>query len=272
MTRRAQRRSLRPAIGFCVRWGVRLSVAGVAILLIAATLVLSDSADLRLRSSALGDVRDYRVFNPDGHGAVIYVLDGQNARNALVPATIAAVIATLRGMERPTIVAVHSGATRDRDFRPSSVTPTYWRPHISGRALDYDRFLLHELVPQVEGATNGSRRRHLMGHSLAGLYALDLASRAPGQFAGVFAFSPTISHDLSIVSRLPLACASGAVLFANWGLESERDTKTFAEAMSAWRSSPNCQRHRPIIRRHYGIVHQLIMVTGQVEALLFHIH
>ena len=44
----------------------------------------------------------------------------------------------------------------------------------------------------------------LDGHSLAGLYALDLASRKRGQFSGVFAFAPTFSHDTSITRRLAL--------------------------------------------------------------------
>ncbi len=224
----------------------------------------SGSHSYEFESQALGEVRSYRVFNESSEGVIVLALDGQSMRHSLAPAVIFSVAEWVRKKPLPKIVAVDSNASRDRDFRPNSVTPTNWRPDISGRSPRFDRFVLDELGPQIEGWEARGRRRYLIGHSLAGLYVLDLASRYPSKFDGFAAFAPTLSHDVSIAKRLPGAC-SAKFVYANWGLESARDTKVFSGNAKRWRDDPRCQSNPPQIVRHYGSLHQTIMLTGQLH-------
>lgn len=216
-------------------------------------------------SKALEEERAYRVFNPNSDGPLIYSLDGHTMRNSLFPAIIFSVNSFIRGQPMPKIIAIESTSSRDRDFRPPQGKPTYWRPTISGRAADFDRFILNELIPEVEGNTEAENDRYIMGHSLSGLYVMDLAGRDTESFSGYFAFAPTFSHDLSIGERLQHSCRSGAVVYANWGLESARDTEVFEETVSAWKSQPGCRLHPPTTSRHYGSIHATIMFTGHLH-------
>lgn len=222
-------------------------------------------------SVALREARTFRVFNPHSKDRTIYSLDGGVLRNSLAPAVIFSVAAILQGQDPPKIVAVYSNANRDRDFRPVGSAPTYWRPRIVGRSPSFDAFLMLELIPQIEGRRQSSTRRYILGHSLSGLYALDLASRIQGQFAGVFAFAPTFSHDTTIGMRLPISCNANTILYANWGLESSRDTEVFVTIVTQWQADRRCNQRPPISPRHYGSLHQIVMLTGQVHAafLLF---
>lgn len=126
-------------------------------------------------------------------------------------------------------------------------------------------------MPEVEGRQVSGMRRYILGHSLSGLYALDLATRAPDRFDGVFAFAPTFSHDTSITARLALSCNVNTVLYANWGLESSRDTEVFGATVARWKADRRCRQRPPLTPRHYGSLHQIVMLTGQLHAafLLF---
>lgn len=231
----------------------------------------STSTVRTIDSVALQETRTFRVFNPHSEDRIIYTLDGATLRNSLAPAVVFSVAAILQGHDPPKIVAIYSNVNRDRDFRPVTSAPTYWRPRIVGRSSAFDTFLMHELMPLIEGHQVSGKRRYILGHSLSGLYALDLATRVPGQFAGVFAFAPTFSHDTTIDGRLQTACDADTVLYANWGLESARDTEVFAATVARWKADLRCRQRPPLTPRHYGSLHQIVMLTGQLHAafLLF---
>ena len=252
------------------RWLRRIARAGLALCLCMAGLAAwlwAGSTQHVMRSQALGEARSYRVFNASPTGRIVYALDGHSLRNSLAPAVLFSLSAWLRGEHSPTIVAVDSTASRDRDFRPEAVTPTAWRPDIEGRSGRFDTFLLDELAPALEDAAHRRRSRYVMGHSLAGLYVLDLASRRPQAFDGFFAFAPTFSHDTSIASRLPRTCEARLV-YANWGLESRRDTTVWTSVTHGWLSHPLCAAGGPVAVRHPGSLHQTIMLTGQLHLAL----
>lgn len=215
-----------------------------------------------LFSQALGESRAYRAYF-EGSDRALYILDGQMDRNAWVAASFYSFGSLLRGKQAPTIIAVHSGSNRDIDFRNGRSDPSDWRPVISGRAQDFDRFLLDELLPHIE--ENRPRDKTLSGFSLSGLYSIDFVARHPDAFMAVQAFSPTFSHDKSIVGRLQKTCESAGRHFVSWGLESRRDTAVFEEAMKAWSEHTDCADNPPIDRRHFGVIHPLIMVSGHFE-------
>lgn len=240
-------------------------------LLIVSLFVWQSSQTVEINSAALQERRSYTVYMDDRTDRIIYSLDGQNYRHSPFPATIFAIAAWVKGEKPPVFVAIHSGPTRDVDFRNAQSNPASWRPSIAGRAARFDRFLVGELVPQVESGREGWRtRRYGLGHSLAGLYMLDLTSRKAGLFNGVYVFSPTFSHDLSIVPRLAASCLNSREIYANIGLESERDTAVFARSARRWADRPGCHRNALHLRRHYGVPHQLIMMTGQIESAFFY--
>jgi predicted alpha/beta superfamily hydrolase len=228
----------------------------------------STSVARTIDSAALHETRTYRVFNPNSEARIIYSLDGGTLRNSLAPAAVFSIAAILQGDDPPKIVAIYSNANRNRDFRPVTSAPTYWRPRIVGRSSAFDTFLMRELMPQIEGHKTSEMRRYILGHSLAGLYALNLATRVPGQFTGVFAFAPTFSHDTTISRRLPTSCNANTLLYANWGLESSRDTEVFAEIVARWKADRRCYRRLPLTPRHYGSLHQIVMLTGQIHAAI----
>ncbi len=246
-----------------VRWLAAALVICTVFLAATAGWLWSNSHLKVIQSSALDETRQYRVFNPSSDGMLFYSLDGQSMRHSLIPATIFTLRAFLLRKQPPKLVAIHSGNTRDIDFRNENSTPAYWRPAIVGHAYKFDQFLLDELRPELEYGSSATPQVYLLGHSLAGLYALDLASRKPSEFSGVVAFAPTFSHDTSIANRLTRACAHGVFLYANWGLESARDSEVFDDTARHWKSDPACKD--VMISSHLGSFHQTIMLSGQIE-------
>ena len=247
-------------------YAVRTAILILGLLFAFALWLWWSSEPITVASRALDEDRQIRVFNPAGEGVTIYALDGQSLRHSLGPAMLFTFGAFLQGKPLPRIVAIHSDADRDRDFRSAHGSPTDWRPRIAGHADKFDRFLLQEVVPLIENEGQRGSGRYLMGHSLAGLYALDMAIRNENSFDGIYAFAPTFSHDTSIAERLPRLCRADVSTYVNWGLESERDTQVFERTVGLWTSSPQCADGQPAIRRHYGAIHQVVMLSGQVEA------
>jgi predicted alpha/beta superfamily hydrolase len=227
--------------------------------------IWSGRAEVTINSAALSETRAATVFNA-GSKIIIYSLDGEGIRHGLLPAANGTAIARLNGEPAPTIVAVHTQSNRDVDLRPARVEPAYWRPDIKGRSHLFDKFLIAELRANIERRFGAPRKRYLFGHSLGGFYAIDLLTRRSDYgFDGLFAFSPTFSHDMSLLRRFGVACANGNQLYANIGLESERDTDVFNKAEAEFKKIEVCEK-RVELRRHPAMIHQIVMLTGQVAA------
>jgi predicted alpha/beta superfamily hydrolase len=243
-----------------------------ALILIYALLLLylwTGRTETHVQSDALDETRIITVFNSTAAGApsvVVYSLDGEGIRHGLLPAANGSIIAWLNGEAAPMIVGVHTVGSRDVDLRSRNVQPAYWRPDIRGRAEQFDLFLIGELRNAVEKRFGKSAKKYLFGHSLAGFYTIDMASRRSDHgFDGLFAFSPTFSHDVSLQSRVSSVCANAAHLYANIGLESDRDTKMFEETEIIFEQHKPCQG-RIELQHHPLMIHQIIMLTGQWAA------
>jgi predicted alpha/beta superfamily hydrolase len=247
-------------------WLVALAGIGYAALLLT---TWTNRTEMSVPSKALNESRKITIFGGVGStrsAVAIYSLDGDKHRHALLPAAHGALFAWASGRSRPLFVAIHDQGRRDHDLRPATAKPAYWRPNISGRAADFDTFLLQELRNEIEARFGASRKRYLFGHSLGGLYALDMPTRQPEHgFVGLYAFSPTFSHDLSLLDRLETACISTSHIYANIGLESDRDTDVFRDAEKQVQASPACRR-RFETSHHPGMIHAVVMLTGQFAA------
>jgi predicted alpha/beta superfamily hydrolase len=224
--------------------------------------------ELTVHSKALGDVRRVSVFNSrdnsPSHETQIVSLDGQTYRNGVIAAATATLVSLIRWQSVPIVIAVHDMGKRDIDMRPKSVQPAYWRPNISGRSAQFDIFVTKELAGEVEQRFGVPTKTFLMGHSLGGFYALDLASRSPRAFDGFLAYSPTFSHDLSLLNRLGVACSRAQFIYFNIGLESRRDDAIFERVASL----KACESRSVNIERHFGMIHAVVMLTGQASGFL----
>jgi predicted alpha/beta superfamily hydrolase len=250
-----------------VVWLTFILALGYAILL---ARLWMGRQDMQLQSAALGEPRLATIYN-GGNGSssrlMIYSLDGEGVRHGLMPAANGALVAWFNGHKAPMVIAVHTQPNRDVDLRPAKVQQAYWRPDIKGRAASFDMFLLNELRAKVEGRFGKPSTRYLFGHSLGGFYAIDMASRRQDHgFDGLFTFSPTFSHDLSLLKRFATVCNNANRIYANIGLESGRDTDVFGKAEAAFAKIELCQK-KVELRRHPGMIHQIVMLTGQIAAL-----
>ena len=187
-----------------------LAAFGTLALLLASAAVWTvwrDRESTVLQSYALGEELRVSIYNraSNNRAPVLVVLDGEKWRHGLATAAQGRLLSWVSRSAAPMVIAIDGMGSRDGDLRNAVSEPAHWRPTISGRAADFDRFLLQDVFPFAKIATGGTPEIYLFGHSLAGLYAVDFATRhssAPG-FAGIAAFSPTFSHDLGVIDRLP---------------------------------------------------------------------
>ena len=151
----------------------------------------------RFRSKQLHNQRGLSVFlppdydrpaNADRHYKVLYANDGQDMPAVNMAETLAALIAH-HEIEPIIVVAIH--ATRDRlqEYGTAGI------PNARGlgkKARKYSFFVLDEVLPYINRryrTLTGPVNTTLMGFSLGGLMAFDLAWNHPDVFGAVGVFS-----------------------------------------------------------------------------------
>jgi enterochelin esterase-like enzyme len=153
----------------------------------------------RFRSKQLHNQRAVTIFlppdyarptNADRHYKVLYVNDGQDMPAVKMADTLAALIA--RGEIEPIIVvAIHATRDRMQEYGTAGI------PNARGlgrKARKYSFFVLDEVLPYINRryrTLTGPVNTAIMGFSLGGLMAFDLAWNHPDVFgaAGVFSGS-----------------------------------------------------------------------------------
>jgi len=162
-----------------------------------------------LESRLLGEARTVDVFLPAGYAMeplasypVLYANDGQD----MEAVALAAILDSLRRsgrMAAAIVVAVHA-TERVVDYGTACV------PNAQGlgaRADRYGQFLLTELMPLIETRyriRRGAEHTAIMGWSLGGLSAFDLAWRHADRFGAVGVFSGAFwwrTDDLDVQAR-----------------------------------------------------------------------
>lgn len=197
-------------------------------------------ATTRIVTAASG--HDYRLLisvpktpPPDSGFPMLLVLDG----NALFP-TVAETERRLShrtevtGVEPMVIVGVgpshtdlYDTAQRHRDFTPGPPLLAEDAGRFeTGGADTFLSFLLNEVVPlTTTKASVDLARISLMGHSLAGYFALDVLTRRPDAFAAYAAVSPSIWWNPARLSRAvhDMDATSARVLLAVGRREQDDD-------------------------------------------------
>jgi enterochelin esterase-like enzyme len=147
-----------------------------------------------LESRLLGETRTVDIFLPAGYAAepldsypVLYANDGQDLEAVALAATLDSLCRSGR-MAATIVVAVHA-TERVVDYGTACI------PNAQGlgaRADRYGQFLLTELMPLIESryrVRRGAADTAIMGWSLGGLSAFDLAWRHADRFGAVGVFS-----------------------------------------------------------------------------------
>jgi iron(III)-enterobactin esterase len=152
----------------------------------------------RFRSKQLHNQRVITVFlppdyesHPDKHYKVLYLNDGQDAP-AIKLAEALAVLIAHHEIEPIIVVAIH--ATRDRlhEYGTAGI------PNAQGlgkKARKYSFFMLDEVLPYINRRYRtliGPVNTAIMGFSLGGLMAFDLAWNHPDVFGAVGVFSGSL--------------------------------------------------------------------------------
>ena len=145
-------------------------------------------------SRLLGESRIVDVFLPRGYDRdrhrtypTIYANDGQDMDAVGLAGTLDSLQRT--GQMAPVIVIAIHATDRVQDYGTAYIPNAQG---LGGRADRYDQFLVVELLTLIESryrVTRGPDNTAIMGWSLGGLSAFDLAWRTPGRFGIVGIFS-----------------------------------------------------------------------------------
>ncbi|HXW95944.1 MAG TPA: alpha/beta hydrolase-fold protein [Gemmatimonadales bacterium] len=145
-------------------------------------------------SRLLGEVRRIDVFLPRSYDSdsftsypVLYANDGQD----MEAVGLKEILEVLQGnaqMSPVIVVAIHA-TERVQDYGTAGVINAQG---LGGRADRYGQFVMRELMPAIEARyriERGATHTAIMGWSLGGLSAFDLAWRHPERFGAVGVFS-----------------------------------------------------------------------------------
>jgi predicted alpha/beta superfamily hydrolase len=120
---------------------------------------------------------------------VIFVLDGDSYFEPF--AGMVKYLALYEMTPQMIVVAIESG-DRFKEFTDSKANEKTGDWPTSGGAASFRKFLSDELVPYIDATYRTDPFRILVGHSLAGLFALETLSRNPGLFQATIALSPSL--------------------------------------------------------------------------------
>jgi len=87
---------------------------------------------------------------------------------------------------------------RTHNLTPTHVTSGPYSEN-SGGAADFLRFLREELIPQIDSHYRTTAERTLVGHSLAGLFALTVFLDQPETFDRYIAIEPSLWWDRQLL-------------------------------------------------------------------------
>jgi len=151
--------------------------------------------NLEFSSRILGEAKSiYVALPPDyekgiGRYPVIYVLDG---RSYFEPFAGMVKYLTFYDMIPEMIVVAIESGDRLKEFTDSKANEKTGDWPTSGGATSFRKFLSDELAPYIDSAYRTHPYRILVGHSLAGLFAVETLSRKPGLFQATIALSPSL--------------------------------------------------------------------------------
>lgn len=160
-------------------------------------LIIGES--LELASKTMQETRRINVVLPDDYKLnpsksypVIYMPDGGLAEDFLHIAGLMQV-SIANGSMRPFILVGIENTVRRRDLTGPSDSDLDKKaiPNLGGSEL-YRRFLIKELIPEIEQRYRTTQERALVGESLAGLFTIETLFQTPDVFQSYIAIDPSL--------------------------------------------------------------------------------
>jgi predicted alpha/beta superfamily hydrolase len=150
---------------------------------------------IELHSSHLGENKTVFIHLPHDYKdgtkryPVMYVLDGGDYFEPF--AGMVKYMSSFEMTPEMIVVAVaHGDRLKEFTFTPANEETGNWPT--SGGAESFREFLEKELLPHIDATYRTHPFRILVGHSLAGLFAVESLTRSPELFQATFALSPSI--------------------------------------------------------------------------------
>ena len=154
-----------------------------------------------IQSRTLG-TRPIYVATPEGYNAgtsrhaVLVLLDANDhpmfqlwiAQSTYLAENSAAVPSMI-------VVGIPNGRDRIRDMTPPATGSSATTFPTAGGAAAFATFVADEVLPYVRARYRTLSSVILAGHSVAGLFALDVAARRPGMFQGIIAMDPSLQFN-----------------------------------------------------------------------------
>lgn len=160
-------------------------------------LIIGES--LELASKTMQETRRINVVLPDDYKLnpsksypVIYMPDGGLAEDFLHIAGLMQV-SIANGSMRPFILVGIENTVRRRDLTGPSDSDLDKKaiPNLGGSEM-YRRFLIKELIPEIEQRYRTTQERALVGESLAGLFTIETLFQTPDVFQTYIAIDPSL--------------------------------------------------------------------------------
>ncbi len=154
---------------------------------------------LELSSKNLRETRRINIYLPDAYGSdkkasfpVMVMLDGGIAEDFLHIAGLMQV-SIANGTMRPFILVGVENTVRRRDLTSPSDNALDKRdiPNAGGSS-QFRRFLVQELLPEIDQRYRTTQERVLIGESLAGLFVIDTLFHSPDVFQTYIALDPSL--------------------------------------------------------------------------------
>lgn len=181
---------------------------------------ISIGARKHLYSECLGEEREFWIHLPDGyeHGTedypVIYLLDGASFFHVIVG--FCETFATIKGNKIPPCIVVGVLSTdRTRDFTPTASSAGrdgQIDPGLlprGGSSEVFNRFLTSELRSIIDSTYRTSGRNILIGHSYAGLFAVNTFLYHPEAFESYIAIDPSLWWDQGRLAKESASIVKG---------------------------------------------------------------
>jgi predicted alpha/beta superfamily hydrolase len=235
-----------------------------------------------LDSKLLDEKRPYWVclppsYKPGDHAArrypVLYLLDGERMFDWVCP-----VIQFMAdNYQIPELIVVGiPHLDRGKDLSPAAGDK-----ELRGEGTRFSQFLIQELMPAIEGRYRTASFRLLVGHSLAGAFAMDNFLRQPQTFQAYVAIDPSLGRndgelvrraatalgrekDLETTVFISTACHSPTLVEPNAdGTNSIRQaSEQFFKILSANTSSGLRKKYEYFDSEHHGSVRMVSLQHG----------
>jgi len=161
-----------------------------------------------INSTVLSEERELQVLLPESYDAnplatypVIYLVDGDYNFHA-----VSGMLDMLSGKGGvvPDVILVglaDKGTTLYRQYMTPSVYDSKAKPS-KGRSADFIRFITEEVKPYIQKNYRSAEHSTLVGHSMGGLFVLDMLIEQPSAFNNYVAISPSVwLADQGIVAK-----------------------------------------------------------------------